>query len=60
MTTRFINRVLFIASIGACALVTEPYDSLNFAPTLLSITGQKAPMPGRVVTLESRKTTVSS
>ena len=53
MTTRFTNRV-------TCALVTEPYDSLNFAPAFLSIIGQKAPMPGRVVALESRKTTVSS
>ena len=60
MTTRFINRVFVIASIGACALITNPYDSLNLAPTLLSITAQKASMLGRVVRLESRKTTVSS
>ena len=50
MTTRFMNRVFVIASIGACALMTEPYDSLNLAPTLLSITAQKASMLGRVVT----------
>jgi hypothetical protein len=31
--------------------VTEPYDSLNFASTVLSLTGQKPPMPDRVVTL---------
>src|SRR5439155_960117 len=48
MTTGFINRVFVIASLGACALITEPYDSLNLAPTLLSITAQKASMLGHV------------
>ena len=32
-------------------VVTEPYDSLNFASTVLSLTGQKPPVPDRVVTL---------
>jgi hypothetical protein len=32
-------------------VVTEPYDSLNFGSTVLSLTGQKPPMPDRVVTL---------
>jgi hypothetical protein len=32
-------------------VVTEPYDSLNFGSTVLSQTGQKPPMPDRVVTL---------
>ena len=45
MTTRFIHRVLVIASIGACALVTGPYDSLNLAPTLLKLTS----LPSNVV-----------
>jgi hypothetical protein len=31
--------------------MTEPYDSLNFASTVLSLTGQKPPMTDRVVTL---------
>lgn len=31
--------------------VSEPYDSLNFASTLLSLAGQKAPMPDRIVAL---------
>ena len=31
-------------------LVIEPYDSLNFASTVLSLTGQRPPMPDRVVT----------
>jgi hypothetical protein len=29
--------------------VQEPYDSLNFASTVLSLVGRKAPMPDRVV-----------
>jgi hypothetical protein len=33
-------------------VVIEPYDSLNFAPTILSLTGHKPPMPDRVVTLQ--------
>ena len=32
--------------------VSEPYDSLNFASTILSLTNQKPPMPDRVVTLQ--------
>jgi hypothetical protein len=32
-------------------VVTEPYDSLNFASTILSLAGHQAPMPDRVVTL---------
>jgi hypothetical protein len=32
-------------------VVTEPYDSLNFASTVLSLTGHKPPMTDRVVTL---------
>jgi predicted AlkP superfamily pyrophosphatase or phosphodiesterase len=32
-------------------VVTEPYDSLNFASTVLSLTGQKPPMTDRVVSL---------
>jgi hypothetical protein len=33
-------------------VVSEPYDSLNFASTILSLTGHKPPMPDRVVTLQ--------
>ena len=32
--------------------VTEPYDSLNFASTILSLVGKPAPMPDRVVRLQ--------
>ena len=32
-------------------MVSEPYDSLNFASTILSLAGHQAPMPDRVVTL---------
>jgi predicted AlkP superfamily pyrophosphatase or phosphodiesterase len=32
-------------------VVTEPYDSLNFGSTVLSLTGQKPPMADRVVSL---------
>jgi Type I phosphodiesterase / nucleotide pyrophosphatase len=32
-------------------VMTEPYDSLNFASTVLSLTGQKPPMTDRVVKL---------
>jgi predicted AlkP superfamily pyrophosphatase or phosphodiesterase len=32
-------------------VVTEPYDSLNLGSTVLSLTGQKPPMPDRAVTL---------
>jgi hypothetical protein len=33
------------------SVVNEPYDSLNFASTILSLARQKPPMPDRVVTL---------
>lgn len=33
------------------SIVSEPYDSLNFASTVLSLAGQKPPMPDRVVKL---------
>ena len=36
-------------------VVTEPYDSLNFAPTLLSLMRHRVPMPDRVVTFEKDK-----
>lgn len=32
--------------------IEEPYDSLNFASTVLSLTGKTAPMPDRVVPLQ--------
>jgi hypothetical protein len=32
--------------------VEEPYDSLNFASTILSLLGRRPPMPDRVVPLE--------
>jgi hypothetical protein len=32
-------------------VVTEPYDGLNFGSTVLSLTGQRPPMPDRVVTV---------
>lgn len=32
--------------------VTEPYDSLNFASTILSLVGKPAPMPDRIVRLQ--------
>jgi len=32
--------------------VSDPYDSLNFASTILSLTGRQPPMPDRVVTLQ--------
>jgi hypothetical protein len=32
-------------------VVTEPYDSLNFGSTVFSLTGQRPPMPDRVVTV---------
>jgi hypothetical protein len=47
------HSVWMLAGAGIPArVVTEPYDSLNFASTLLSLTGQKPPMPDRVVTFE--------
>jgi hypothetical protein len=46
------HSVWMLAGAGIPArIVTEPYDSLNFAATLLNLTGQKPPMPNRVVTL---------
>jgi hypothetical protein len=33
-------------------VVQEPYDSLNFAPTILSLVGKAPPMPDRVVALQ--------
>jgi hypothetical protein len=33
-------------------VMSEPYDSLNFASTILSLTGHKPPMPDRVVALQ--------
>jgi hypothetical protein len=29
--------------------IEEPYDSLNFASTLLDLLGRRAPMPERIV-----------
>lgn len=34
------------------AIVNEPYDSLNFASTLLSLLGRTPPLPDRVVALQ--------
>lgn len=36
--------------------VEEPYDSLNFASTILSLVGKTPPMPDRVVSLQARPT----
>jgi hypothetical protein len=33
--------------------VQEPYDSLNFASTLLHLVGRPVPMPDRVVEVEA-------
>jgi hypothetical protein len=45
------HSVWMLAGAGIPArVVTEPYDSLNFASTILSLTGQKPPMTDRVVT----------
>jgi hypothetical protein len=38
------------AGLPKCEM-TEPYDSLNFASTILSLVGKPAPMPDRVVRL---------
>jgi hypothetical protein len=47
------HSVWMLAGAGIPArVVTEPYDSLNFGSTLLSLTGQRPPMPDRVVTLQ--------
>jgi hypothetical protein len=35
-------------------VLTEPYDRLNFASTILSLTGRKPPMQDRVVTLTDK------
>ena len=46
------HSVWMLAGAGIPArVVTEPYDSLNFASSLLSLTSQKPPMPDRVVAL---------
>lgn len=34
--------------------IDQPYDSLNFASTILSLLGKKPPMPDRVVNLEDK------
>jgi len=34
------------------SVVSEPYDSLSFASTILSLTGHEPPMPDRVVALQ--------
>lgn len=47
------HSVWMLAGAGIPAgAVSEPYDSLNFASTILSLTNQKPPMPDRVVTLQ--------
>lgn len=38
------------------ARIDQPYDSLNFAPTILSLLGKKPPMADRVVDLDRSKT----
>jgi hypothetical protein len=38
--------------LNSIRVVSEPYDSLNFASTILILTGHKPPMPDRVVTLQ--------
>jgi len=54
------HSVWMLAGAGIPAkVVTEPYDSLNFASTLLSLTGQKPPMPDRVVSLQQKDTLTS-
>jgi hypothetical protein len=46
------HSVWMLAGAGVpVGVVTEPYDSLNFASTVLSLTGQNPPMMDRVVTL---------
>ena len=40
------------AGVAAKRTVTAPYDSLNFASTLLQLEGKPAPMPDRVVPLQ--------
>jgi hypothetical protein len=55
------HSVWMLAGAGIPAgVVTKPYDSLNFASTLLSLTGQKPPMPGHVVSLQEEKATAPS
>jgi hypothetical protein len=54
------HSVWMLAGAGIPAeAVTEPYDSLNFASTLLSLTGQSPPMPDRVVTLTEKRLVLS-
>jgi hypothetical protein len=47
------HSVWILAGAGVSTrVVSEPYDSLNFASTILSLTGQKPPVPDCVVALE--------
>jgi hypothetical protein len=47
------HSVWMLAGAGIPAsVVSDPYDSLNFASTILSLTGRQPPMPDRVVTLQ--------
>ena len=47
------HSVWMLAGAGIPAsVVSDPYDSLNFASTILSLTGHQPPMPDRVVTLQ--------
>lgn len=46
------HSVWMLAGTGIPAqVINEPYDSLNFASTLLNLLGRSAPMPDRVVNL---------
>jgi Type I phosphodiesterase / nucleotide pyrophosphatase len=55
------HSVWMLAGAGIPAgVVTKPYDSLNFASTLLSLTGQKPPMADHVVSLQEEKATAPS
>jgi hypothetical protein len=47
------HSVWMLAGAGTPArVVTEPHDSLDFASTILTLTGHQAPMPDRVVSLQ--------
>jgi len=47
------HSVWMLAGAGIPArVVTEPHDSLDFASTILNLTGHQAPMPDRVVSLQ--------
>jgi hypothetical protein len=39
------------AGVPAPSVINDPYDSLNFANTLLKLVGKAPPLPDRVVTL---------